>query len=85
MGIKQEKGTAGYSSLVIQPLAFTEFGYMSGSIETPRGAVSVKYRKITDHYGFKVFIPKGVKAVFKIDDGNLTDLSEGENSMTVAG
>ena len=82
LGIKQEKGTAGYCSLVIQPQAFTEFGYMSGSIETPRGTVSVKYKKSTDHYEFKVLIPKGVKAVFKIGDDIFNDLSEGENSIT---
>ena len=83
LGIKQEKGTVGYTSLVIHPRAFTEFGNMSGSIETPNGTVSVSYKKNDDHYEFNVVIPEGVKAIFKVDDYNQTQLSKGENSIVV--
>lgn len=83
LGIKQEAGTAGYTSLVIEPLAFTMFNNMSGSIETPNGTVSVSYERKDDHYEFEVTIPENVKAVFKLNCEVTHELTNGDNSVIV--
>lgn len=83
LGIKQEEGTAGYTSLVIEPMAFTMFNNMNGSIETPNGTVSVSYERKDDHYEFTVTIPKNTKAVFKLNGEVTHELVKGENSVIV--
>ena len=83
LGIKQTDGTAGYKSVIIEPMAYTRFEHMSGSIETPNGKVAVSYKQNGDQYDFTVLIPKDTKAVFKSPDGEETKLSVGENFVSV--
>ena len=45
LGIRQNANSAGYTSLTIEPVATSRFGYMRGSMMTPNGAVSVRYEK----------------------------------------
>lgn len=78
LGIKQEKNTAGYTSLIIEPVAVSKFGRMSGSMETPNGTVAVSYKKEDRVVKFKIVIPKNTKAIFRYENCEYT-LAEGDN------
>lgn len=82
LGIRQPKGGAGYRELIIEPMAVSKFGRMSGSMETPQGTVAVSYRKNGEAVDFKIVIPAEVNAVFKYD-GREYPLNAGENAFTV--
>jgi len=66
LGIKQTESSCGYSELVISPQAISKFGRMSGSIDTPRGTVSVRYERSDGGISFNISIPEGCKAVFRL-------------------
>ncbi len=82
LGIKQEKNTAGYTSLVISPQSVDRFGRMSGSMKIPSGTVSVSYENNSGTVKFAVSIPDGVKAVFRFESKELT-LSQGKNEFVI--
>jgi len=82
LGIKQTQGSCGYSTLAIEPQAVSKFGYMSGSMKTPNGTVSVSYKKIDGKVDFSVVVPKNTKATFKYQD-TVFELSEGENKFNI--
>ena len=65
VGIRQNDGTAGYTSLTIEPHAVSLFGHMSGSMETPNGTVSVGYRRTDTGVCFTLSIPCGTEAVLR--------------------
>ena len=81
LGIRQTEDSAGYASLVIEPMAVSRFSRMSGSIETPHGRVAVAYEKTDSGVSFKITIPAGVTAVFRYADKERS-LQTGENSFT---
>jgi alpha-L-rhamnosidase len=83
LGIKQTKESAGYEEMIISPRALSRFSRMSGSMETPRGRVSVSYEREDGGVRFKVTIPGGSSAILRVQ-GNDHPLSEGENEIFVA-
>ena len=83
LGIRQPNGGAGYNNIVIEPRAVSKFGYMSGSMETPKGTVSVEYRKNGEAVDFKISVPSGITASFKYKDKE-HPLTEGENLFSIA-
>ena len=68
LGIGQEKGTAGYTSLVIEPQAVHRFKWMEGSIETLNGRCAVSYRHETDGVHFTITVPEETQAIFRYKD-----------------
>lgn len=64
LGIKQRRGSAGYTALAIEPQAISAFSRMSGSMEVPNGTVSVSYVKENGRVRFEIVIPKNTEAVF---------------------
>ena len=66
LGIKQTEDSAGYSEIVISPKAVSKFGRMKGSMMTPHGTVSVSYEMADGGVRFRIAIPKGCKATFRI-------------------
>ena len=83
LGIGQEKGTAGYQSLVIAPQAVNCFGRMSGSMKTPNGTVAVCYANDESGTEFKITIPAKTKAILRYADREFA-LNGGENCIRVA-
>ncbi len=83
LGIKQEEGSAGYTSLIIEPQGITRFGRMSGSITTPQGVVAVSYENNSEKINFKITIPQKTKAVFRCKNKD-TALVQGENIFEIA-
>lgn len=81
LGIRQAPQTAGYTSLVIEPVAVDRFGHMSGHMQTPQGVVSVKYVKKDNAITFIIFVPQNTTAVFKHAEKEII-LHEGENTVT---
>lgn len=82
LGIKQENGTVGYNSLVIEPESVNRFGYMKGSMQTPNGIVAVNYENNSDTVKFSISIPGNTNAVFRLD-GNEISLSKGVNEFEI--
>lgn len=80
LGIKQEKNTAGYKSLIIAPQAVARFGRMSGSMSTPNGRVAVAYSKTSGGVEFCISIPENTSAVFSFDSKEYA-LRAGENKF----
>ncbi len=80
LGIKQEPHTAGYKSLIIEPCATTKFNYMSGSMTTPQGIVSVAYQRTDRELELTISIPTNTKAVLR-QNGIEYPLNEGENKI----
>lgn len=82
LGIKQEEGTAGYKSLVIEPQGISRFGRMSGSITTPNGIVRITYINDDGNVYFAIKIPENTKAVFKHKDKKIA-LTRGTNEFEI--
>ena len=82
LGIKQTEESAGYSDLVISPSAVSKFGRMSGSMKIPCGTVSVNYERAPEGVKFKVSIPTGCRAVFRLPSFE-RELCEGENEFYI--
>lgn len=80
LGIRQAPDTAGYTSLIIEPMAISKFDHVSGSRQTPNGTISVKYEKKDGGIVFNIHIPPKTKAVFKYAEQELV-LFEGKNSL----
>jgi len=80
LGIRQANGSAGYSNLIIKPCATAKFNYMSGSINTPNGRISVGYKKQGDKIHFNIDIPKNTTATFIYDDKKFL-LCQGLNEL----
>ena len=68
LGIKQEKGSAGYKSIIIEPMGVSRFGRMRGSIKTVQGVVSVSYQNNKGKVNFEITIPQGTRAVFRYNN-----------------
>ncbi len=81
LGIRQEEGVAGYSSLIISPVIINCINHLSGYRTVPGGTVSVSYRKSNDyHIEFCIGIPAKQKAEF-VTPTNRIPLHEGENVL----
>ena len=80
LGIRQNEGSAGYSSITVAPQAVSRFGYMKGSMDTPKGRASVGYEKRDGKICFVIDIPQGVSAHFEYGDQTL-ELHCGENRI----
>ncbi len=83
LGIKQAENSCGYSELVISPQAISKFSRMSGSMQTPNGAVAVSYEKTQGGIRFCVSIPGNCKAVFRVESFE-RELSEGYNNFFIS-
>ena len=83
LGIKQAEESCGYSDLVISPKAMSKFNRMSGSMDTPRGSVSVSYERTDNGLNFKISIPEGCRASFRIHSYE-RELCAGENLFSVS-
>ncbi len=80
LGIRQELGSAGYSSLVISPVITDKIDRVSGSMEIPSGTVSVSYHKRNGKTFYKIAIPSGAVAVFKLGETEIK-LAAGVNEF----
>ena len=65
LGIKQTENSAGYKSLVIEPMSVDKFARMKGSITTPNGIISVSYEHQSGKVKFNINIPENTTAVFR--------------------
>ncbi len=83
LGIQQTEASCGYSELVISPQAISKFNRMSGSMDTPKGTVSVSYEKTSEGVKFNISIPAGCKASFRIPS-YVCELNAGENEFSVS-
>lgn len=82
LGIRQTEDSAGYKSIIIEPVSVDRFNWMKGSITTPNGVVAVSYENKNGTVTFKVKIPQGTKAKFSFEDKKV-ELREGENKFEV--
>ena len=82
LGIRQKEGTAGYQSLVIEPLAVSKFGFLRGSMKVPNGEIAVGYQRKDEHTCFEIVIPPRTEASFSLN-GQAYPLHEGLNTLTV--
>ena len=83
LGIRQRKGTAGYSAVIIEPLATGKIPHASGSIETPNGRISVEYERLCNVLKCRVEVPGNTSASFKHKDTEIP-LCAGENSFDIS-
>ena len=60
LGIKQDEGSIGYSSVTVKPADIPGLDRVSGSITTPHGVISVSYERTADGLDVKVEAPEGV-------------------------
>ena len=80
LGIRQEPDSAGYKSIIIEPLEVSQFNFMRGSIKAPMGDIAVSYKKENSIISFEITIPKGCEASFKYSEG-VYPLSVGMNKL----
>ena len=83
LGIRQTEDSCGYSELIISPRAMSKFNRMSGSMDTPRGTVSVSYEKMDGDVRFSISVPAGCRAEFRIPSFGCT-LVEGKNEFLIS-
>ena len=60
LGIKQDEGSIGYSSVTVKPADIPGLDRVSGSITTPHGVISVSYERTADGLDVRVEAPEGV-------------------------
>ena len=82
LGIRQKKGTAGYTHPEIRPLNLAALSRLRGSIKTPFGTLGVAYQKEEGRISFTLTVPKGAEATF-FWEGKEYPLSAGENRITL--
>ncbi len=82
LGIKQEEGTAGYKSLIIEPQGIARFGRMSGSIETVQGTVAVCYKNNNEKVIFEITTPENTNAIFRYKNKEFA-LTQGKNKFEI--
>ena len=82
LGIKQEDGTAGYKSIIIEPQGISRFKRMSGSIEILQGTVAVSYNNNNGKVNFEITIPENTKAVFNYKNEEIA-LTQGTNNFEI--
>ena len=83
LGIKQTEESCGYADLLISPQAVSKFNRMSGSMDTPKGTVSVSYERTDAGVKFVISIPEGCKASFSLPSCE-RELLEGTNEFIVS-
>ena len=83
LGIKQAENSAGYTSLVIEPKMADCFEYMSGSMKTPAGDVTVSHKNKSGNIIFEISIPRNTTAKFLYKDKEIS-LSQGTNRFETA-
>lgn len=82
LGIRQEKGAAGFEKVVISPVLTGKLEYLSGSRSVPAGEIHVSYVKKDDSVEFKIVIPTGVSAEFILGNRK-QQLKNGENIICI--
>ncbi len=65
LGIRQRKGTAGYTDVIIDPVKTKRGLTVSGSIDTPNGVIAVSLDTTKDTPIIKVDAPKNIKIEIK--------------------
>lgn len=83
LGIRQTAGTAGFTSLEIEPQATAHFSHMSGSITSPQGKIAVAYKKDDTHIRFDITVPNGTKAILRYA-GKEYPLAPSDNHLDLA-
>lgn len=61
LGIYQTDGSAGYERIKIVPQIPKKLNYAKGSIDTPKGKISVSWEKMNGEISLQVTVPEGVK------------------------
>ena len=74
LGIRQEKNSVAYDSVIISPKCMKEIPFAKGKITTIKGEISVEYNEEE----IKITVPEKVNAVLKLN-GKEIKLSSGEN------
>ncbi len=82
LGINQAKDKAGYEELTIEPGFTSPLTRASGSRTLPAGEIYVSWEKKDNEAHVTVYIPEGVKAVYRYKDYS-ENLNVGENQITV--
>ncbi len=83
LGIRQADGSCGYDNLVIEPVMVEKLNRVSGKRTVPKGEVSVAYEKMDGEITFRVVIPEGTKAVFRVR-GEAAALSCGVTTLKLS-
>ncbi len=83
LGIKQTENSAGYKSLMIEPMSVDKFARMKGSITTPNGIISVSYEHQSGKVKLNINIPENTTAVFRWT-GKENVLAQGTNEFSLS-
>ena len=78
LGIKQTKGTAGFTSVELQPVTVKGLCSYEGYVTVPSGKITVSYERDDVHTLYKFNVPEGVSAIFR-NECNTYCLKPGEN------
>lgn len=65
LGIRQTEDSAGYKSIIIEPMSVDRFKWMKGSITTPNGVIAVSYVNDNGRVEFNISVPENTEAVFR--------------------
>lgn len=64
LGIKQQKGTAGFESIIIDPKIPSSMNFAKGSLITPKGKITVLWKKKDDSIDLEVNVPEDIKVSY---------------------
>lgn len=82
LGIRQEKGKAGYTDIIINPLDVKGLNQVKGGITLDSGKLTVRYKRTEKSTVFSVVIPSSVNVRFKYKDQEF-ELHEGVNEFEI--
>lgn len=82
LGITQSEGSLGFDDVIIAPAKNNTLNFAKGYITTPKGKISVEYKKSESKTDFIINICGGIKTAEFRFDGKIYPLNEGENKIT---
>ena len=80
LGIDQPAGVGGYSALMLAPVFPTGLAHAEGHVMTPRGKISVSWRREGDKVAYTASVPEGVPATLRYN-GTTCDVATGTHTF----
>jgi alpha-L-rhamnosidase len=82
-GIDQDRNSAGFRSIMIQPRMVRDLRYVSGTIHTPRGPLTCAWSKSKGNITLKVHIPVNSEAEIRLPKLKLRNIVLNESGIQV--
>jgi alpha-L-rhamnosidase len=82
LGIKQERDSAGFERIVIEPALNSGLSYVSGHLTAQNGKIQVAYRRDGEKITLDISLPQGVEATVRLGEKEFGLTSGGRGNFS---